>query len=439
MFVRTPRVLSRPPVLAVLAALIWAMLAGPAFAQTSFTYQGVIRSGGAVHSGPVDLRFRLYDAAAAGAQVGPQITALAVALVQGTFTTALDFGVAPFSANAPRWLEIDVADAGSGVFATLSPRQPLSPAPFALNTRGITVDALNRVGIMTSTPQYTLEAIGSFHAGGQSLADAQNLSVNSVRGGANTTWQSFTALKSGNLISVTLRGRNPTNWSGSFNIYAGEGTGGTLIAGPIPVSGPASGVSANYTATMPPGVAVALGQKYTIALTTPATFNFEISTANPYPFGRASSGTEIDLYFSTIVNTVGLIVADTGFVGVGTTNPADTLDVRGNIRLGNAGNLQAPGGEEALRMVRGNVSANSGQIQTGPGWSAVYTGLSGYTITFTTPFASPPTVVASGGGTYIVSVDVVNNSTCQVSVFAFISNSFQPLPGSFNFIALGSR
>jgi hypothetical protein len=439
MFLRTPRVRSCPPVLAVLAALVWALLAGPAFAQTSFTYQGLIRSGGAVHPGPVDLRFRLYDAANAGAQVGPQITALAVALEQGTFSTSLDFGVAPFSANAPRWLEIDVANAGSGVFSTLTPRQPLSPAPFALNTRGIFVDATNRVGIMTSSPQYTLEAIGSFHAGGLSLADAQNLSINSLRSGSNSTWQYFTAQKSGNLISVTLRGRNSTNWSGSFNIYAGEGTGGTLLAGPIAVSGSASGVSVNYTATMPPGVAVALGQKYTIALTTPATFNFELSTANPYPFGRASTGAELDLYFSTVVNTVGLIVADTGLVGVGTTNPADALDVRGNIRLGNAGNLQAPGGEEALRMVRGNVSANSGQIQSGPGWSAVYNGFSGYTITFTTPFTSPPTVVASGGGTYIVSVDVLNNSTCQVSLFAFISNSFQPFPGSFNFIALGPR
>jgi hypothetical protein len=429
-----------PRVAVVLAALVCGLVARGASAQTSFTYQGVISSAGNSHPGPVDLRFRLYDAATQGTQVGAQVSSVGVPLDQGRFAAVLDFGVAPFSPNAPRWLEIDVADAGSGVFTTLTPRQPLSAAPFAINTRGLYVDALNRVGIMTASPEYTLEVIGSFHAGGLTLADAQNLAVTTTRGGATLTWQSFTALKSGDLVSVTLRGRNASNWNGSFSIYAGEGTGGTLIAGPIAVSGSASGVSVNYTATMPPGVFVALGQLYTIALQTPTSFVFDYSTANPYPAGRASPGAEIDLYFSTVVNTVGLIVADTGRVGVGTANPADALDVRGNIRLGNAGDLQAPGGEETLRILRGNVALQFSQPQTGPGWTVISgPGFGTYTITFTNPFSAEPTVVASGTGSAFCSVDVLSTSVARITLYAPGINGAQPTNGNFNFIAVGPR
>ncbi|MFG0283028.1 MAG: hypothetical protein ACF8R7_01280 [Phycisphaerales bacterium JB039] len=97
----------------------------------AITYQGELRSGAVPAAGPVDLRFRLFEEAAAGAQVGPQLELLGAALVDGRFSVDLDFGPGAFGADA-RWLEIDVRQAGVGSFVTLSPRQRVGPAPVAL-------------------------------------------------------------------------------------------------------------------------------------------------------------------------------------------------------------------------------------------------------------------------------------------------------------------
>lgn len=118
-----------------LAALLCAALAPDARAQTpldaSFTFQGELRAGGSAFTGAADLRFRLYDAAGAGTQVGPELALPATSIQDGRFTVILDFGSAAFGPDA-RWLEIDVGvPAGSGTFTTLAPRQLLTVAPVA--------------------------------------------------------------------------------------------------------------------------------------------------------------------------------------------------------------------------------------------------------------------------------------------------------------------
>ncbi|MCA9309996.1 MAG: tail fiber domain-containing protein [Phycisphaerales bacterium] len=80
----------------------------------------------------------------------------------GVFTVELnaggEFGVNPFAGNdlnqgAGRWLEIAVrVPAGSGDYSTLSPRQLITPTPFAWQTRGMTVDSVNAVTFGPSAP-----------------------------------------------------------------------------------------------------------------------------------------------------------------------------------------------------------------------------------------------------------------------------------------------
>jgi hypothetical protein len=109
-------------------------LATGALAQplgTVFTYQGELRSSGTPITGDTDFRFRLYDAATSGNQIGPALSLANTSLSEGRFTADLDFGAAAFSAQT-RYLEIDVRHpAGSGDFVTLSQRQPMHPAPVA--------------------------------------------------------------------------------------------------------------------------------------------------------------------------------------------------------------------------------------------------------------------------------------------------------------------
>ena len=107
----------------------------PTFAQsassTTFTYQGRLTDTGSSASGGYDLTFAVFDAESSGSQVGATLTNSAVAVSNGLFTVALDFGAGIFT-GPDRWLEIGVRTNGDGDFATLSPRQALTASPYAI-------------------------------------------------------------------------------------------------------------------------------------------------------------------------------------------------------------------------------------------------------------------------------------------------------------------
>lgn len=119
---------------------------------TDFTYQGQLKSVGMPDISAADFQFSLFDADSGGAQIGSTLSADDVGIVEGLFTISLDFGANAYDGEA-RWLEVAVrSPAGSGNFATLAPRQPLSGTPYALQTRGLFVDAAGQVGIGTTSP-----------------------------------------------------------------------------------------------------------------------------------------------------------------------------------------------------------------------------------------------------------------------------------------------
>jgi hypothetical protein len=84
-----------------------------------------------------------------------------------------------------------------------------------------------------------------------------------------------------------------------------------------------------------------------------------------------------------------LSITNLGFVGIGTTAPDDLLDVRGNIKLGAAGDLFALGAEENMRLLRGNVNAD-GSIGGGIGFTVNHTARGNYLIQFNAGFSSRP-------------------------------------------------
>ncbi len=93
-----------------------------------FTYQGVLNDGGGPAEGPYDLQFRLFDAASGGAELG-LVVIDDLEIRDGRLTADLDFGD-PFDGRS-LWLEIEVRDgASTGAHTTLTPRQPLTAAPY---------------------------------------------------------------------------------------------------------------------------------------------------------------------------------------------------------------------------------------------------------------------------------------------------------------------
>ena len=107
-------------------------LATVASAQgTAFTYQGHLEDNGAPANGKYDLRFTLFPSSGIGSAVTGPLTNSATAVSNGLFTVTLDFGAGLFNGQN-RWLEIAARTNGSGGFTTLSPRQWVTPVPYAI-------------------------------------------------------------------------------------------------------------------------------------------------------------------------------------------------------------------------------------------------------------------------------------------------------------------
>ena len=104
---------------------------GQAPLGTAFTYQGQLKQGGLPADGTYDLVFRLFDAESGPAQVGGEVVIDDWPIVNGLFSVQLDFGAGVFTGDA-LWIEVAVRPGeSSDVHTTLSPRQPLTAAPYA--------------------------------------------------------------------------------------------------------------------------------------------------------------------------------------------------------------------------------------------------------------------------------------------------------------------
>jgi hypothetical protein len=133
---------------------------------TAFTYQGQLTLGGTPLNDSADFLVTLWDADADGSQIGSMVTATVIEVTDGLFSIEIDFGVDVYDGDA-RWVEIEVrSPSGSGEYTLLTPRQPITPVPYALQTRGLFVDDTNRLGIGTTAPKESLHNTGDYYGRG---------------------------------------------------------------------------------------------------------------------------------------------------------------------------------------------------------------------------------------------------------------------------------
>ncbi len=126
-------------ILALALALIFSLVKVSEAAPmgTAFTYQGRFYDTNEVAHGLYDFRFRLFDADTDGNQVGSDVNKADVSVNHGYFTVELDFGSGAFDGDerslgiSIRPGEIEDPDA----YTTLSPRQKLTPTPYAIHAR----------------------------------------------------------------------------------------------------------------------------------------------------------------------------------------------------------------------------------------------------------------------------------------------------------------
>jgi hypothetical protein len=99
---------------------------------TGITYQGQLKDSGVPYTGSCDFLFGLWDSPTGGTQASYNLALPNVSVVDGSFSVLLDWGLAAFQGEA-RWIDISVScPAGIGELVQLSPRQPVTPTPYAL-------------------------------------------------------------------------------------------------------------------------------------------------------------------------------------------------------------------------------------------------------------------------------------------------------------------
>ncbi len=112
-----------------LALLLGAL---PTFAQgTAFNYQGHLDVSNSPAYGNFDLQFALYANSTGGSPTAGPVTNTAVAVTNGIFTTAINFGSGAFT-GATNWLDIAVRTNLPAFFTELTPRQQILPVPYAI-------------------------------------------------------------------------------------------------------------------------------------------------------------------------------------------------------------------------------------------------------------------------------------------------------------------
>jgi hypothetical protein len=370
--------------LRLLAALALVLTLGfpseTSFAQgTAFTYQGKLDSNGTPYTGSAEFQPTLWTAQSGGSQVAANTPASVVLNVtNGLFVLPLDFG-ANF-AGADRWLQLDVRTA-LGSFNTLTPRQQLTPSPYAMYSANAgtaataatatSVPAANLTGTLSLTQlpptvltntQSGVNLTGSFNGNGGGLSNLNSSALTLGSSNVSITswgWNDFgqrniplgltgvTAVAAGIAHSLALKSDGTVvAWGAGMTNDFGTGVDYGQAIVPPGLSG-VKGISAGYLhsavvksngtvvawglylygqTNVPAGlnnaVAVAAGGYHTLALKadgTVAVWGTNYYGALDVPPGLTSvKMISAGLYHNLVLNSNGTVVA-----WGGTTNTAD--------------------------------------------------------------------------------------------------------------------
>ena len=193
------------------------------FAQgTAFTYQGRLNLNGSPANGNYDFQFVLFNTNQFGFPAAPILTNAAVPVNNGLFTTTLDFGGGIFT-GTNFWLDISVRTNGNGAFNTLAPRQPVTPAPYAIT-------AANLAGVVENNSIQNGVSLATISGGGGNLIQS-NANHATISGGGNNTIQS-------DAVESTIGGGfGDRIYAGAFDSTISGGNENSIRAGDSVVGG----------------------------------------------------------------------------------------------------------------------------------------------------------------------------------------------------------
>lgn len=320
------------------------------FAQgTAFTYQGQLQNNGNLASGTFNLQFSLYTVSTGGTAVGGPITTNGVVVSNGLFTVTIDFGASVWNGDT-NYLLIGVETNGGSSFTTLTPRQQLTPAPYAIFAEGA-----NAVGLSGTIPSSDLsgtygDAVDFNNAGNSFTGNGAGLTGVNAAGLDGLTAANFWQLtgNAGTTPGVNYLG-TPDNEALELHVYATRALriepGTNYIPGGYPpIPNIIGGSRGNFVIATAVGNVIAGGGEYAENST-----NY-ITGQNYNSIGGGWNNHITNGYESVIAGGADNVIGTTGgAIGGGSDNVANGFDatVPGGLNNAATGNYSLAAGENA--------------------------------------------------------------------------------------------
>jgi hypothetical protein len=422
-----------PPRIFLALSLLLAAAEGAHAQGTTFTYQGSLKNGGSGVTGAYDLTFGLFATNSGGSAVTTTETNAAVAVAGGLFTTALDFG--GVFAGSNYWLEIGVRTNGGASFTTLTPRQPVMPAPYAIfagnaalaaTAEAVAPNAITAAGIQNGTLTANKIAAGQVVKSLNGLVDIVTVSPG----------QNISLTTSANNIQVSAI--NNWNLTGNGGTTAGVNFIGTTDNQPLEMkvggqralrlepnaSGAPNLIGGGIYNQVDPGiVGVTIGGGGAASYTGSPSTNWASSD-----FTTISGGMNNIVQSNSAFSSIGggnnnVIQASSGFasIGGGVNNFIGTNAAFATVGGGYLNQIQASSGHATIAGGNGNlISTNSGQSAIGGGGGN------------TVQSGSGQSVIGGGGG------NTIQTNNNQATIVGGVGNTIQSGSGQ-SFIGGGGN
>jgi hypothetical protein len=311
-------------------AFSMAGVSGAAPMGTAFTYQGHLVDANSPAEGLYDFEFEVYDTLDGGGQQGSTVSKDDVDVLDSYFTVELDFGSSVFTGDA-RWLQVAVRRGASSDpydFATLSPRQKITPTPYAMHSGNAdTLDMFDSSAFASSGHDHDSDYALISHIHDDRYYTETELGSS---GSASVHWDNLTSvpagLDDGDDVGITVE-TDPTvlasvkdgvSWSEVSSRPAGlddgDDVGITVETDPTVLASVKDGVSWSEVSSRPAG----LDDGDDVGITVETDPQVGSNTTNYLPKWNGSA-------------LVAGTVYDNGDVGIGDATPSDKLDVAGHI------------------------------------------------------------------------------------------------------------